>query len=186
MNHFKFFSKLIGTILLAVCITLPTSVFADNPTPRELDWTDLIPEGFNPDVLYEKYQKQYDIDNLADDDPRVAELRVKLEIMMQQAPVNDALNGTLIRLPGYVLPLESDGVKTTEFLLVPYYGACIHVPPPPLNQTIYVTTQDKNGAKIRKVFDTVWVTGFIHTEKLSTDVADSGYKILATKVEPYE
>ena len=50
-----------------------------------------------------------------------------------------SLNGQYVKLPGYVVPLESDaGGLLSEFLLVPYYGACIHVPPPPSNQIVYV------------------------------------------------
>ncbi|MCW8949601.1 MAG: DUF3299 domain-containing protein, partial [Sedimenticola sp.] len=97
-----------------------------------------------------------------------------------------ALNGKTIKLPGFVVPLETDGQHTSQFLLVPYYGACIHVPPPPANQTVHVTMRDNKGAEIRQLFDTVWVTGVIKTEKLTTDMADAGYTIQATRVEPYE
>jgi hypothetical protein len=105
---------------------------------------------------------------------------------MKSAPVNDSLAGKTVRLPGFVVPLETDGEKSSEFLLVPYYGACIHVPPPPANQTIHVTTRDKKGATIRQLFDVVWVTGVIDVEQFSSDLADAGYTIDATKVEPYE
>ena len=70
-------------------------------------------------------------------------------------------------------------------LLVPYYGACIHVPPPPANQTVHVVT-DKDGAYEGKLFDTVWVTGKISVVSLSIDLGDAGYRIDATHVEPYE
>ena len=153
---------------------------------QELEWTDLIPEGFNPDAMVEQYRKKYNIDELPDNDPHLKELMKKLDEMWKSSPVNTTLNGKVIKLPGYVVPLETDGQKSSEFLLVPYYGACIHVPPPPANQTVYVTKQDKKGASIRKLFDVVWVTGVMQAEKLSTDLADAGYKIDATKVEPYE
>lgn len=58
---------------------------------------------------------------------------------MPNAPVVKALDGQNIRLPGYIVPLEvSEEGRTTEFLLVPYFGACIHVPPPPSNQIVHV------------------------------------------------
>jgi hypothetical protein len=56
---------------------------------------------------------------------------------IQTAIVED-LNGRIVRMPGYLLPLDVIGAKVTEFLLVPYIGACIHVPPPPPNQIVYV------------------------------------------------
>jgi uncharacterized protein len=174
-----------ATFVTILCFGIG-DIAAGESTAQELEWDDLVPKGFNPDKLVEQYQKEYNIDDLSDDDPRVKELMKKLNEMWRHSPVNTALNGKVIKLPGYVLPLETDGQKSTQFLLVPYYGACIHVPPPPANQTIYVTTRDKKGATIRKLFDTVWVTGVIKTEQLSTDMADAGYTIDATKVEPYE
>lgn len=175
------------TMVFVIMIVLTVSdLVAEENGVQELEWTELVPEGFNPDQLLEQYQEKYNIDQLSDDDPRIQELQTKLEELWNTAPVNTALNGKIVKLPGFIVPLESDGQHTYEFLLVPYYGACIHVPPPPANQTIYVTMQDKKGAEIRKLFDTVWVTGVINTEKLSTDMADAGYTIHATRVEPYE
>lgn len=175
-------------VMVAVAMasmTLSNAAAADNAV-QELEWTDLVPSGYNPDEILEQYQKQYNIDELPDDDPRLKELVAKLEEVWKSAPVNSALNGKTIKLPGFVVPLETDGQHTSQFLLVPYYGACIHVPPPPANQTVHVTMRDNKGAEIRQLFDTVWVTGVIKTEKLTTDMADAGYTIQATRVEPYE
>ena len=176
---------LVVTILTAGNLATAETNTKDNQSVRELKWDDLIPKGFDPNEVYRQYQQKYKIDQLSDDDPRVLELQKKLTEMFKNSPVNEALNGKSIKLPGYVVPLETNGSKSSEFLLVPYYGACIHVPPPPANQTVYVTTQDKKGATIRKLFDVVWVTGVMKTEKLSTEMADTGYTISATKVEPY-
>jgi len=151
----------------------------------ELEWSDLIPQGYNPDELVEQYRKKYNIDELPEDDPHVIELLQKLDELEKAAPLNLSLNGKIVKLPGFVVPLETDGENATEFLLVPYFGACIHVPPPPVNQIVYVTTQDRKGASIRGMFDTVWVTGTMKAAKLSTDLADAGYTILASRVEPY-
>ena len=106
--------------------------------------------------------------------------------MLDNAPIKPSLNGKVVKLPGYVVPLETDGKKTSEFLLVPYYGACIHVPPPPASQTVFVTTKDKKGAKIRGLFDVVWVTGVMTAERQSTEMAEAGYTITASLVEPYQ
>jgi uncharacterized protein len=184
------FIRISAMAFLVSAMPVCTIVFADTDTKggqtaQELQWDDLIPKDFNPNEVYRQYQQKYNIDELADDDPRVKELQEKLSDMFKNSPVNNALNGKMIKLPGYVVPLETNGTQSSEFLLVPYYGACIHVPPPPANQTVYVSTQDKKGAAIRKLFDVVWVTGVMKTEKLSTDLADTGYTISATKVEPY-
>lgn len=174
---------LLGTAMLSLVIG---HAQAGEIAAQELEWDDLIPKGFNPDAVFEQYQKKYNIDDLPDDDPHVKELMKKLEEMLKSSPVNTDLNGKVVKLPGYVVPLETDGRKSSQFLLVPYYGACIHVPPPPANQTVYVTTKDKKGAAIRRLFDVVWVTGVMKAQKLSTDMADAGYTIDAVKVEPYK
>jgi len=148
---------------------------------QELTWDDLVPADWRPDKL----MREYNVDEMKDDDPRAEELRIKMKQLWDVAPVVEELEGKLVKIPGYVVPIEDNGKKVTEFLLVPYHGACIHVPPPPANQTVYVITGDAE-AKIRKVFDTVWVTGIVKLEKVDRELATSGYTLLATKVEPFE
>ncbi len=172
-------------IVLLLAGVMTSSVEASEKI-QELDWSDLIPKGYDPDKRFEEYQSKYNIDELSDDDPKVKAMMTELEAMLKASPLNTELNGKLIKLPGYVLPVETDGKKSTEFLLVPYFGACIHVPPPPANQTVYVKTRDKDGATIRKLYDVVWVSGIIQAEKVQTDLAETGYLIDAVKVEPYE
>jgi hypothetical protein len=146
-----------------------------------LEWDDLIPRDWQPETLFE----QYDIDNIDDDDPRADELLAKLEQLWADAPVVQELDGRMIRLPGFVVPLDMDATEMREFLLVPYFGACIHVPPPPSNQTVYVVTTD--GAAYRgDMFDTVWVEGTMHIERFSNELGEAGYRIDAVSVSPYE
>ena len=76
--------------------------------------------------------------------------------------VNETLNEQLVRLAGYVLPLEMDGLKITEFLLVPYVGACIHEPVPPANQIVLV--KFAQGIEVDGQFTPVWVQGKMSTE----------------------
>jgi hypothetical protein len=102
-----------------------------------------------------------------------------------------------ILIAGFAVPMEFDNLGTTEFLLVPYVGACIHVPPPPPNQIIYVKTT--TPYQIQGLFEPVYVTGKIHTASISTEIAapeitldgsptvsfDVGYSLSAEKIEPY-
>ena len=97
------------------------------------------------------------------------------------APVVQDLNGKRVRIGGYVVPLDFDATKVTEFLLVPFVGACIHVPPPPANQIIYVTSA--KGIEVGRVFDPVYVTGTMSVSFTSTGLADAGYSISADQVE---
>jgi hypothetical protein len=111
----------------------------------------------------------------------------------QGQATNADLNGKNIRLPGYLLPLEFDDKKITEFLLVPWIGACIHTPPPPPNQIVHVKLE--NGFDIGdEVFTAVWVNGVMKTEKNSPELSfvdgalniDVSYVMQADKVELYE
>ena len=147
----------------------------------ELEWDSLIPADWRPD----KIMADYNADNLSDDDPRAKELLEKLKTFWREAPVVKDLDGKQVKLPGFVVPLEMDTKTIGEFLLVPYYGACIHVPPPPKNQIVHVITEPTNPY-IGTLFDTVWVTGTIKVKPLSSELAEAGYRIDATKVEPYE
>lgn len=147
----------------------------------ELDWDALIPTEWRPDKLMEEYGAQ----ELADDDPRAIELFEKLIRLWKEAPVVAHFNGKTVKLPGFVVPLETDGTRISEFLLVPYFGACIHVPPPPANQTVYVVT--KKGEEYQgQLFDAVWVTGQLNVQSTRSDLADAGYMISAHTVELYE
>jgi hypothetical protein len=93
-------------------------------------------------------------------------------------------NGERVRLAGFVVPLDFSETVIQEFLLVPYIGACIHVPPPPLNQIVYVTSDE--GVEVAGMFDAVWVTGTFNTAAISNELADIGYRIEAKSVESYE
>jgi hypothetical protein len=106
--------------------------------------------------------------------------------------VNAALDGQIVRIPGYLLPLEFSGKKVSEFLLVPWVGACIHTPPPPPNQIVHVKV-DK-PFEFGGLFAPVWVTGLMTTSAAkkslflidgSADI-DIGYSLRASEVEPYK
>jgi hypothetical protein len=152
-----------------------------NDYAQEIEWDTLIPEDWRPETLL----GDSDIAGLSDDDPRAQQLLEKLKALWNEAPVVTTLDGQRVRLPGFVVPLEMDATRIAEFLLVPYYGACIHVPPPPANQTVHVVTREGAGFK-GGLFDVVWVTGTMRVERLSTELADAGYRIENATVVPYE
>ena len=179
--------KVLATAVLLLLITPPMASLSDHAHAAkggdviELDWDALIPEGWRPGEV----MGEYDNGDLSDDDPRAQELMAKLRELWREAPVVHEYDGKVVKLPGFIVPVDMDAKSISEFLLVPYYGACIHVPPPPANQTVHVVT-DKDGAYEGKLFDTVWVTGKISVVSLSIDLGDAGYRIDATHVEPYE
>jgi len=105
--------------------------------------------------------------------------------------VNEQLSGQQVRIPGYVLPLETDGRKVTEFLLVPYVGACIHAPTPPPNQIVHV--KHGSGYEAGGMFAPVWAQGTLRTVRGGRKLGlvdgsasvPTGYALEAKAVEPY-
>lgn len=100
------------------------------------------------------------------------------------APINPAIDDASIRIAGFVVPLESVDAKLGEFLPVPYFGACIHVPPPPANQILHVFAGDP-VANVESM-DAVSVNGVVETVHSATSMGNSGYRTNAVKVDAYE
>ena len=88
-----------------------------------------------------------------------------------------------ITLPGYAVPLEGDGQTVTAFLLVPFFGACIHVPPPPSNQVVLVRAP--SGVPVDDLWDAIKVSGTLHVQDSHHDLANAGYTLDAVTVTPY-
>ena len=143
----------------------------------DLQWDDLIPADWQPEALLH----DQDVDQISDDDPRAYELMGRLRALWARAPLVAALDGRHVRLSGLLMPLDSDGREMTEFLLVPYFGACIHVPPPRANQTVHVVTAAGAG-HIGEMFDSVEVEGRMRILPDGDRVGDAGYMIEDARV----
>ncbi len=179
--HYKIDNLKYAVMLLLVLVSASSANVAANDF-EEVDWDILVPADYQPDAILDKYG---DFSELADDDPRVQEIMKELEASYKAAPINEEVDGKRIKLPGFVVPLEGDGKAISEFLLVPYYGACIHVPPPPANQTVFVSVAS-GKAEIRNAFDVVWVSGTLSAKSFESDLATAGYQLEAVTVEPYD
>jgi len=147
---------------------------------KEINWDHLMPKDWDPMQSI----KNLKLDKLKDGDPQAIEALEKVRAAWDQAPVDKQLDGKKIRIAGFVVPLEKIGNQMTEFLLVPYFGACIHVPPPPANQVIYVTT-DKPVTHAG-MMDAIWISGELHTDQLTSKMGQSGYRMKAVRVEAYQ
>jgi uncharacterized protein len=174
----------ISIVMLAVLLVcLPAGIQAASDEARELQWEDLMPKDWMPfDPWSDLDQSQ--IDKLTDGSAEEKRLMRQYIEAQSSAPVVGALDGQRVRLPGYVVPLDYESTDVSEFLLVPYFGACIHVPPPPSNQIVYVKA--KTPYSMNGMFTPVWVTGTLTTQAVLNLVGDAGYTLTATKVEPYE
>jgi uncharacterized protein len=148
-----------------------------SPASVAIQWQDLMPTDYRPNATLE----QIDVAKWADNDPQAVALMDQLRAEWQNAPLVEQFNGQMVSLSGYVVPLQTHGTALKEFLLVPYYGACIHVPPPPPNQTVFVRSEE--GLSIRRLFDTVAVTGRFNTERRAGELADAGYVLDATEID---
>ena len=170
------------SLALGIVLVAAGPALAAPEEVRELEWEELMPEGWDPLAELDALAGD-DVQNLSDNSVRAIELFNAYQEAVRSAPVVRELDGQQVRLPGFVVPLDFEGTETSEFLLVPYFGACIHVPPPPSNQIVYVTTVA--GYPLQELFDPVWVTGEIRTEAHLNDVGDAGYTLQATIIEPY-
>ena len=96
-----------------------------------------------------------------------------------------ALNNTKVAIPGFMVPLEDDADKVTEFILVPFAGACIHVPPPPPNQMVYVKLTRQQKVKM-SFSDPIMVTGTLHVTTVQSPYGDISFNMDADTVQPYD
>ena len=138
-------SRVVLTLLLLVATPLWAA------EPKELTWSEMIPPDAPPEAP--DMTPLHNLSQLGD-----METAPAAKQDLPNAPVVPALDGQLIRLPGYIVPLEvSEDGRTTDFLLVPYFGACIHVPPPPSNQIVHFTS--KEGVKLDELYQPYWIVG---------------------------
>ena len=158
----------------------PATSAARPGEPRTITWEVLVPANWDPFKDF----KGLDFQMLGDGDPRSMQLLKRMREVWDNAPTNPQMVGQNVRIPGFVVPLEDskDGVK--EFLLVPYFGACIHSPPPPANQIIHVLPQ--SPAKGFRSMDAVWISGTLVREKTDSYMGASSYRIEAVDVSPYQ
>ena len=146
---------------------------------KEINWDALMPTNWNP----MKSMEAINLGAMNDGDPRAQKALEQMREAWNNAPVSSALNGTHVRIAGFVVPLEGQRGEVSEFLLVPYFGACIHSPPPPSNQIIHVfPAMPLAGVK---AMDTVWVNGVIETTRSETGMGSAGCRMKAESVAPH-
>ena len=175
-------ARVMRLVSLAIALAAVGPPVAAQGEVRELEWEELMPENWDPFAGLDALMGD-DVQSLSDNSARAVELYNAYQEAVRSAPVVGELDGQQVRLPGFVVPLDFEGTETSEFLLVPYFGACIHVPPPPSNQIVYVKTVA--GYPLKELFDPVWVTGVINAQAFLNDVGDAGYTMQATIIEPY-
>ncbi len=165
--------------LFAVSIMVAFSQPLHADEMRVLNWPDLLPK--NPSGSSELSQQSGAGPALFEHD----ESSTAIPDQPHSVGVVEELNGERVMLPGFVVPLElADNGKVTEFLFVPYVGACIHYPPPPANQIVYVILP--KPVEIDSLWLPYWVAGELRTETRESDLGNAGYILTAESMELYE
>jgi len=195
--------------VLAACSNAETNssaetspVVAEAPaTLIEITWEDLMPEGEDEllETLYVEFYDKFERDMLENSTSlaQAAKQQTDISSTIEEGSAADTmeqigtfnvvkdLDGKRIRVPGYVVPFDFNADQEyTEFLLVPYFGACLHTPPPPPNQIILVKAE--TAAKVGDIYQPFWLEGTLSTGEFLNDLGNSAYELNLSKIEPYE
>ena len=147
-----------------------------SPVVLELAWADLLPPG--------ELQRIAELQQMQALTTGIDHFGVEAMPQLQTFNVVEALDGRRVRLGGYVLPFDFNAERQVRrFLLVPYVGACIHVPPPPPNQLVYVTTDAP--VAIDGLWDPVFAEGVLRTRRHDNELGDTAYTLELTRLRPY-
>jgi uncharacterized protein len=164
---------------IAALLAAPLCALANDTAPKETLWEDLMPKDWDP-------MKEFNVGNAAvvqEGSVQERNLMRRMREVWDNAPTNPKMDGARVRLPGYVVPLEEVKGELKEFLLVPYFGACIHSPPPPANQIVHVTSA--LPLKGWRTMDAVWVNGTLQAARSDSAMGASAYLIHNPVVERY-
>mgnify|MGYP000132321726 CR=1 FL=1 len=174
--------------LLLTVYLMGSSAYADF---KALDWVALLPAADYQALLSAPPIQHTGGDGAGAPAPLLnsaAALDTTLDEAMYSTNVRTEFNGQDISLPGFVVPLEYDeNQNVTEFFLVPYFGACIHTPPPPANQIVLVSPHSQlKLSKPLESMDVVWVEGELKEARTQTQSGVSGYSLEAIQIYPYK
>lgn len=165
------------------------NTLSSNQPYKKLNWEELTPADWDP----LKPLKGLDLDKLKDSDPRAKDALIAVGEAWKNAPIIPALNGQRVKIAGFVVPLDINKKKVKEFLLVPYFGACIHLPPPPSNQVVYAINAKIDNKKENEFLKSaaliqgpITIVGILETVSSNTSMGSAGYKIHVETIEEYK
>ena len=166
-----------------------SNTFLPNEPYKKLNWEELTPADWDP----LKSLKGLNLDKLEDSDPRARDALIAVGEAWKNAPIIPALDGQRVKIAGFVVPLDINKKKVKEFLLVPYFGACIHVPPPPSNQVVHAFSAKVNNKQQNEYLKSavliqgpITIIGIIETISSNTSMGSAGYKIQVETIEQYK
>ena len=190
----KLIFPIFTVLTFTISATQPLHANQDQPKLlefKEVEWIDLMPEEdfealMNPpdyisDIVEGSEEDQLrnlgEGNDFFDDDP--------YQQALTSTKIVEEMDGKAIRIPGFMVPLEwDDNQSVLQFFLVPFLGACIHVPPPPPNQVIHVTTS--TAIETWDLYTPFWISGVIQTSYIENDIAAATYAMELQSIEVYE
>lgn len=158
----------------------------------EIEWIALMPSDdlealLDPPSYLDEIEEGSRLDSLEmmltgdTDDPRSARYRQALS----STRIIEDFNNQRIRIPGFIVPLVSNEKQNiSEFFVVPYFGACLHFPPPPPNQILHVKTDKK--VRLNSLQDAFWFEGQIKIEITNNLLGKAAYSLRLEGISPYD
>lgn len=174
-------------LFLPLYAVAESDVKGSKTNPVELQWSDLVPAGYEPEKILVKYEKEIKrLDELSEYSEEGFAIVKRIQAELDQAPANDKWEGKWIKLAGFIAPLEFKTDDVKRFLLVPYFGACIHAPPPPIYQTVYVEMTKGQSIHISKANSAFMITGKLILDRTETEIGNAAYHIIDARAELYK
>jgi hypothetical protein len=166
-------SPLLRALLMLLALAVTGPAFANREPAREVDWLELMPKDEVEAMMAASAAAQLSVDH-----NKMGEQTGSFRAMPE-------FDNQRIKLAGYIVPVQTtaDG-QLSEFFLVPYFGACIHVPPPPPNQIVYARLE--KPIPMTEIYDAFWVTGTMKIERFQNDIAATAYTMAVEDVRLYE
>ena len=158
---------------------------------KTVEWIDLLPKD-DLEALLNPPEYITDIEENSTEDVISNQLRGarsnakadRYQQALNSSRIVSEMNGSAIRIPGFIVPLEFNDKQTiTQFFLVPWFGACIHLPPPPPNQIIL--TNYPKGLKLESLYEPFWISGVLKTSLVENELASAAYVLERSADEPY-
>jgi hypothetical protein len=172
--------------MLGLALALAAAGPAAAQTFQEIDWMQLVPKGWDPakDLQNAQGKGGEGLAGLSDTDPRAQQMLEELRKIWDNAPTVPEMANRQVKLPGYLVPLDEGKEGLREFLLVPYFGACIHTPPPPSNQIVHA--RSAKPLKGLRSMDAVWASGRLLLERSDSGMGVASYALQIERVVPYK
>ena len=187
--------KVAAYVFIASGILIVSSapaVSADAQSYEDIDWTELMPA----EDLSALLNRPAFLDDIADGSAQDSldsfqqrqledEQAQQYQAALSSTRVIQEFDGKAIRIPGFIVPLDQNEDKeVTRFFIVPYFGACLHMPPPPPNQILYV--ESEQGITLENLYDPYWFEGIVSIEQKVDAMGTSAYSLSLDNYALYE